>query len=51
MMTIVGHKFYGPRVGALYCKNPHDTIKPMFVGGNQERGLRLVAYVIYCFNA
>ena len=39
MVTIVGHKFYGPRVGALY----HRTgvpVTPMLFGGGQEAGLR-----------
>ena len=40
MITIVGHKFYGPRIGALFCKNPQNIIRPMFFGGNQERGYR-----------
>jgi len=40
MITIVGHKFYGPRIGALFCKNPENIIRPMFFGGNQERGYR-----------
>eukprot|EP00088_Acartia_fossae_P016764 TRINITY_DN19439_c0_g1_i3.p1 TRINITY_DN19439_c0_g1~~TRINITY_DN19439_c0_g1_i3.p1 ORF type:complete len:420 (+),score=75.04 TRINITY_DN19439_c0_g1_i3:51-1310(+) len=40
MLTIVGHKFYGPRIGALYCKDPESNIQPMFWGGNQEKGYR-----------
>ena len=39
MMTVVGHKFYGPRVGCLY----HRTgvrVTPMLYGGGQEGGLR-----------
>ncbi|XP_059141437.1 selenocysteine lyase-like isoform X2 [Physella acuta] len=38
-LTIVGHKFYGPRIGAIYVKNPSETtpLYPMFFGGGQER--------------
>ena len=36
-LTIVGHKFYGPRVGALYARVP---IRPMMYGGGQEQGFR-----------
>lgn len=41
-LTVVGHKFYGPRIGALYVRNPtRDTpIQPMFFGGGQERNFR-----------
>lgn len=49
-LTIVGHKFYGPRIGALYVrkclsKNPMDNyskapLVPFFYGGGQENGLR-----------
>lgn len=38
-MTIVGHKFYGPRIGALYL-NSNNSIDPLFYGGGQESGLR-----------
>ncbi|CAG0917718.1 unnamed protein product [Notodromas monacha] len=43
-LTIVGHKFYGPRIGALYVR-ALDTeegapFKPMLFGGKQERGFR-----------
>ena len=38
-MTIVGHKFYAPRIGALYV-NQNAPIYPLFYGGGQERGLR-----------
>jgi len=37
-LTIVGHKFYGPRIGALYAKDA--KILPMYFGGGQERNLR-----------
>lgn len=42
-MTIVGHKFYGPRIGALYVRNlcqESMVYKHMFSGGGQERGYR-----------
>lgn len=38
-LTIVGHKFYGPRIGALYFKQ-HRPLYPMFFGGGQEGGYR-----------
>ena len=42
-LTIVGHKFYGPRVGALYVRDLEEQatpLYPMFYGGGQERGYR-----------
>jgi len=49
-LTIVGHKFYAPRIGALYVRNcfsnnPIDSynkapLVPIFFGGGQENGLR-----------
>ncbi len=51
MITIVGHKFYGPRIGALFCKNPENIIRPMFFGGNQERGYRLVSNFLLVFDS
>lgn len=44
-LTIAGHKFYGPRNGALYVKNlgaesDAAPLKPTFYGGGQERGYR-----------
>ncbi|MBN3295578.1 SCLY lyase, partial [Amia calva] len=41
-LTIVGHKFYAPRIGALYVRGPGTTspIFPMFFGGGQERNFR-----------
>ena len=52
-LTIVGHKFYAPRIGALYAKNclqqdgnnnnESTKVAPiyhMFMGAGQERGLR-----------
>ncbi|XP_064459501.1 selenocysteine lyase-like isoform X2 [Ornithodoros turicata] len=38
-LTIVGHKFYGPRIGALYFRDS-KPLYPMFFGGGQERGYR-----------
>ncbi|XP_043926033.1 selenocysteine lyase isoform X2 [Protopterus annectens] len=41
-LTIVGHKFYGPRIGALYVRGPavESPLFPMFFGGGQERNFR-----------
>lgn len=43
-LTIVGHKFYGPRIGAMYVRglgHPNGApLKPTFYGGGQERGYR-----------
>lgn len=41
-LTIVGHKFYAPRIGALYVNGPGaDTpLHPMLFGGGQERNFR-----------
>lgn len=41
-LTIVGHKVYGPRIGALFVRSPCDEtpLFPMFFGGSQERGYR-----------
>ncbi|XP_074734006.1 selenocysteine lyase isoform X1 [Strix uralensis] len=41
-LTIVGHKFYGPRIGALYVRGPGITtpLHPMLFGGGQERNFR-----------
>ncbi|KAI9598786.1 selenocysteine lyase-like protein [Syncephalis fuscata] len=42
-LTIAGHKFYGPRIGALYVRglDSHQTpLSPIFLGGGQERGFR-----------
>lgn len=38
-LTIVGHKFYGPRIGALYTKHL-KPLYPLFLGGGQERKFR-----------
>ncbi|XP_046437931.1 selenocysteine lyase-like isoform X1 [Daphnia pulex] len=42
-LTVVGHKFYGPRIGAVYVKNLGDSkipLYPMFFGGGQEQKFR-----------
>lgn len=41
-LTIVGHKFYAPRIGALYVNGPGSStpLYPMFFGGGQERNFR-----------
>ncbi|NXU12943.1 SCLY lyase, partial [Pardalotus punctatus] len=41
-LTIVGHKFHGPRIGALYARGPGTTspLHPMLFGGGQERSFR-----------
>nr|XP_017499602.2 selenocysteine lyase isoform X5 [Manis javanica] len=41
-LTIVGHKFYGPRIGALYVRGLGELIPlyPMLFGGGQERNFR-----------
>ncbi|KAL4221829.1 hypothetical protein ACF0H5_020083 [Mactra antiquata] len=42
-LTVVGHKFYGPRNGAMYVKglDSNDVpLYPMLYGGGQERSYR-----------
>ncbi|XP_076454055.1 selenocysteine lyase-like [Babylonia areolata] len=41
-LTIVGHKFYGPRIGAIYVNGPNKDVPvyPMLYGGGQERNFR-----------
>ncbi|XP_036110074.1 selenocysteine lyase [Molossus molossus] len=41
-LTIVGHKFYGPRIGALYVRGlgEQTPLHPMLFGGGQERTFR-----------
>lgn len=40
LLTISGHKVYGPKgTGLLYVRNA-TNIEPLFFGGGQERGLR-----------
>ncbi|KAH6932798.1 hypothetical protein HPB50_009497 [Hyalomma asiaticum] len=38
-LSIAGHKFYGPRTGALYFRNS-KPLYPLLFGAGQERGLR-----------
>ena len=35
-LTICGHKFYGPRIGALYHRKDTCEVRPVFHGGGQE---------------
>ena len=37
-LVIAGHKFYGPRIGALYQRT--NDLVPFLVGGGQESGRR-----------
>jgi cysteine desulfurase len=40
LLTVVSHKFYGPKgIGALYVRNGTD-LKPILFGAGHERGLR-----------
>lgn len=45
-LTIVGHKFYGPKIGALYARNclvhnsSRSPLHHLFQGAGQESGLR-----------
>lgn len=41
-LTIVGHKFYGPRIGALYVRGlgKLTPLHPMLFGGGQEQNFR-----------
>uniref|UniRef100_A0A1I7V5Y2 Selenocysteine lyase n=1 Tax=Loa loa TaxID=7209 RepID=A0A1I7V5Y2_LOALO len=40
-VTVTGHKFYGPRIGALVVRAESKVpLRAMFLGGNQERGKR-----------
>ena len=42
-LTIVGHKFYGPRIGALYARGLQTqsaSLYPMLYGGGQENNFR-----------
>lgn len=42
MLSLTGHKFYGPKgIGALYVKKSlQNKIAPLISGGGQEKGLR-----------
>jgi len=42
MMSISGHKIYGPKgVGALYVRSrPRVRVQPIISGGGQERNMR-----------
>ncbi|XP_077464204.1 selenocysteine lyase isoform X2 [Stigmatopora argus] len=41
-LTVVGHKFYGPRIGALFVNGlgVKTPLYPMLMGGGQERNYR-----------
>ena len=39
-LSICGHKFYGPRIGALYHRISTCVMYPLFLGGGQEFGRR-----------
>ena len=39
-LSICGHKFYGPRIGALYHRISTCSLYPLFLGGGQEFGRR-----------
>ncbi|KAF5898447.1 selenocysteine lyase isoform X2, partial [Clarias magur] len=41
-LTIVGHKFYAPRIGALFVNGPGTVtpLYPLLFGGGQERNFR-----------
>ncbi|XP_021355428.1 selenocysteine lyase-like [Mizuhopecten yessoensis] len=42
-LSIVGHKFYGPRIGAVFVRNlgsKEVPLYPMLYGGGQERNFR-----------
>ncbi|KAL8600025.1 hypothetical protein ACOMHN_057794 [Nucella lapillus] len=41
-LTIVGHKFYAPRIGAIYVNGPNKEVPmyPLLFGGGQERNFR-----------
>ncbi|XP_005109862.1 selenocysteine lyase [Aplysia californica] len=41
-LTIVGHKFYAPRIGAIFARDPSEgtPIFPLLYGGGQERNFR-----------
>ncbi|VIO92830.1 Uncharacterized protein BM_BM3359 [Brugia malayi] len=40
-VTVTGHKFYGPRIGALVLRDESKVpLRALFLGGNQERSKR-----------
>ena len=42
-LTVVGHKYYGPRIGALFVRGlgrGGAPLYPMLYGGGQERAYR-----------
>ena len=40
LLSLTGHKMYGPKgAGAIYVRK-HTKIEPILVGGGQERGMR-----------
>uniref|UniRef100_A0A914ZL15 Selenocysteine lyase n=1 Tax=Parascaris univalens TaxID=6257 RepID=A0A914ZL15_PARUN len=40
-VTVVGHKFYGPRIGALVIRSEKTVpLQSLFRGGSQEHGKR-----------
>ena len=50
LLTIVGHKFYGPRIGALYHRGSDKwKVSPLLLGGGQEYGLRLDVFLFLWF--
>jgi len=41
MLSLAAHKFHGPKgVGALYCRRGSVPLRPVLLGGAQERGRR-----------
>ncbi|XP_065291478.1 selenocysteine lyase-like isoform X2 [Dermacentor albipictus] len=46
-LTIAGHKFYGPRTGALYFRDS-KPLYPLLFGAGQEGGLRPGLYSSNC---
>jgi len=41
MLSLAAHKFHGPKgAGALYCRRGSVPLRPILLGGSQERGRR-----------